>query len=477
MESTYPELTRITRANAVLAVAALILTYLLITRIFLFRRLSHIPGPKLASWTALYLVRHQLSGRVARHVVSLSKRYGPICRIAPNWVIISSPSEVRRVWQARGPWYRGRWYEIFRFDQPIETVMSLRKNTDHAALRSKLVPGYSGKDVENIHSVIDARVADFVSLIERKYLSSKDGGFKPMDLAIKSQFFTLDVISDLAIGTCFNCLQEDSDTYGQISSITGSLPLILAMAIVPTSLLLLQNPIARALLPKDKVEGLMRQQALAQKNAARRFGESKEVRRDMMGSFVAHGLSWENVWLETFGQIGAGTDTTATAIRMTMFFLMSSPGAYNRLQTEIDTGIQEGRISSPVTDEESRKLVYLQAVIKEGLRMWPPVQGLNPKICDTEQVVCGKRIPAGTNVCWDALSVMQDKEVFGDDAEVFRPERWLDEAGVDPDRKKVMEQVQGLVFGTPSRWECLGKQIALFELNKVFVEVSSCSTV
>ncbi|KAH7308298.1 cytochrome P450 86A1 [Rhexocercosporidium sp. MPI-PUGE-AT-0058] len=454
-----------------LAIAGLCVAvgYLIISRVLVARRLQHIPGPAWASWTSLWLVRRQLGGRIARELARLHEKHGTIYRIAPNWVVISDPIEVRRVWQARGPWYRGRWYEMFRFDQPVDTVLSLRDNAKHSALRSKLLPGYMGKDVDSFHPVIDQRLMDFIVLIEQKYIST-DKDFRPMDLAEKAQFFALDVISSLAIGKCFECLAKDRDAYGQIASVTGSVPLMVAMAIIPDSFVLLQNPIARALLPKDKIEGVMRMMALAQQNASSRYGPDSVIARDMLGSFVAHGLPYDNAWLETFGQIGAGTDTTATAIRMTLFNLMTNPDAYQKLHTEINTAIRERRItSSPITDAEAKQLPYLQAVIKEGLRIWPPVTGLMPKISDTDQVVCGKIIPRGTNVCWTAVAVLRDKEVFGEDAECFRPDRWLEET--DATKLRVMEQVQSLCFGTSSRWECLGKVIALVELNKVFVEL------
>ncbi len=99
------------------------ITYHILSRIAAARRLQHIPGPVWASWTSLWLVRRQLGGRVARELAELSQKHGAIYRIAPNWVVISDPAEVQRVWQARGPWYRGRWYEMFRFDQPVDTVM------------------------------------------------------------------------------------------------------------------------------------------------------------------------------------------------------------------------------------------------------------------------------------------------------------------------------------------------------------------
>lgn len=59
--------------------------------------------------------------------------------------------------------------------------------------------------------------------------------------------------------------------------------------------------------------------------------------------------------------------------------------------------------------------------------------------------------------------------MFGPDADLFRPERWLE---VDEAQRTEMRRVAELVFGY-GRWMCAGKVIAFMELNKVLVEVCS----
>lgn len=56
----------------------------------------------------------------------------------------------------------------------------------------------------------------------------------------------------------------------------------------------------------------------------------------------------------------AGSDTTAAAIRVTLFCLMSCPRVYRKLKEEIRGVIREGRASSPITAAQARELPYLQ---------------------------------------------------------------------------------------------------------------------
>jgi cytochrome P450 len=80
----------------------------------------------------------------------------------------------------------------------------------------------------------------------------------------------------------------------------------------------------------------------------------------------------------------------------------------------------------------------------------------------------GRFLPGGTRIGQNVLGMQRRRDIYGDDADVFRPERWL---GVAPERRQLMAQTVELVFGY-GRWGCLGKPVAFLELNKVFVEVS-----
>jgi cytochrome P450 len=124
--------------------------------------------------------------------------------------------------------------------------------------------------------------------------------------------------------------------------------------------------------------------------------------------------------------------------------------------------------SSPIQDAEARKMPYLQAVIKEGLRIFPPVTGLSSKLVppggDTFE---GYFIPEGTKIGYCAWGVFRDKTIWGEDSHIFRPERWLN---IPAEKFREMDLTLELIFGY-GRWQCLGKNIAFIELNKIFVEV------
>jgi len=189
--------------------------------------------------------------------------------------------------------------------------------------------------------------------------------------------------------------------------------------------------------------------------------------------------------------IPAGAETTATVIRATLMYIMASPTVYRKLKDELAKGILDGRISDPITNDEAKALPYLQvsghigegrcsratlthlaqAVINEGLRIVPPAPlGFPKRVPPAGDTILGKFIPGGTDIYVNTYSMMRNKEVFGDDVDVFRPERFLE--GSSEKKALLFKHVQ-LNFGH-GRWLCAGKALALIELNKIFVEVGRC---
>jgi cytochrome P450 len=166
----------------------------------------------------------------------------------------------------------------------------------------------------------------------------------------------------------------------------------------------------------------------------------------------------------------AGADSTATAMRSTFLHIITNPSVYHKLNSEITSAVKEGRISTPVIrDAEARALLYLQACIKEGLRIWPPLTGLMTKMAPPEgDHFKGMFIPGNTEVAYSAWGVQRHTGTYGEDVDMFRPERWLEATG---ETLQKMERSQELIFGS-GRYGCLGKSVAFVELNKVYVQVS-----
>ncbi|KAL8105806.1 cytochrome P450 CYP71D312-like [Apium graveolens] len=116
----------------------------------------------------------------------------------------------------------------------------------------------------------------------------------------------------------------------------------------------------------------------------------------------------------------AGTDTSSAVLEWAMSELMKKPSAMKKAQEELRTALK-GKKS--VTETDIQGLSYLKLVIKETLRLHPPVPLLLPRECRKECEIDGYTIPVGTKVMVNAWAIGRDPECWVD-ANSFIPERF-----------------------------------------------------
>lgn len=167
----------------------------------------------------------------------------------------------------------------------------------------------------------------------------------------------------------------------------------------------------------------------------------------------------------------AASDTTAGAIRSSIYRVLQIPGVYDKLMKELDEAYAAGKISRPVvTYDECIALPYFSAVVKEVLRFDPSAPTHYPRVAPKGGYnLNGFYVPEGTVVGTNSWVISRNKEIYGEDAEEFKPERWL----VSEERNKMMENYS-FTFGYGARI-CIGKNVALFEVHKLICQVRPVS--
>ncbi|KAK1503111.1 cytochrome P450, partial [Colletotrichum costaricense] len=253
---------------------------------------------------------------IARQYARLKHIRGPPSAVFTKWWL------VRALRSGRG---HLEFYEAYQKYGSLVRVGPRDLITSDPDLMKHML-GYSGKEVENLEGKVDETILRLIDLLDR-YVSEN----KAFDFGLKAQHFTLDVISDLAFGEPFGDVASDSDVHEYIRTSEQNMPNVVLAAVLPWLLALLSSPLLRCLLPSDK---------------------------DAIGIGKTIGL--------------AGSDTTATAIRAMLLHIITSPRVSTALREEIELAKPLWPV---ITEAEARSMPYLQAVIKEGLRIFPPVVG------------------------------------------------------------------------------------------------------
>ena len=104
--------------------------------------------------------------------------------------------------------------------------------------------------------------------------------------------------------------------------------------------------------------------------------------------------------------------------------VIQRPEVYAKLQAEVDA-VMHG--NSTIKYQDAAKMSYLTACVKEGMRCHAVVgAGLPRYVPPGGAEICGRFFPGGYKVQVNQTVLHRNKEIFGEDANDFRPERWLD---------------------------------------------------
>lgn len=161
-----------------------------------------------------------------------------------------------------------------------------------------------------------------------------------------------------------------------------------------------------------------------------------------MGDLPEQEKRLERLWQEGQIVIGAGTETTAWALSVMIFYVLNDSQVLRELRDELEAAIPD--VDERVSWNRLEQLPYLNAVICEGLRLSYGVstrlQRINPVgplilktqvssgMTEDESVKVEHVIPAGTPVGMTATLIHHHPVLFSN-PEKFQPERWLDEQG------------------------------------------------
>ncbi|MED6135229.1 hypothetical protein PIB30_044353 [Stylosanthes scabra] len=121
------------------------------------------------------------------------------------------------------------------------------------------------------------------------------------------------------------------------------------------------------------------------------------------------------------GLLVAGTDTTAFGLERAMTELLHNPKVMSKAKQELEQIIGKG---NPIEESDVVKLPYLQAIIKETLRLHPPAPLLLPRKAKIDVEISGYTIPKGARVLINAWAMGRNPNIW-EDAHLFLPERFL----------------------------------------------------
>lgn len=234
-------------------------------------------------------------------------------------------------------------------------------NEDHRRIRRLLSHAFSEKALRNQEYVLK-RYAD--RLVSRMGDHAKEG--RIVDMARWFNFFTFDLVGDLAFGQPFGGL----DTGGYHPWVAMVFENVRYITYKQIACRLGIEQLVWYLAPAKVKQGYLEHFELSKQTAMRRIKSGNLEREDFMSYILRHndamGMTEDEISETANVLIMAGSETTASILSGTVFHLCSNPGKYKKLVHEIRSAFKS---EDEITLSRINHLEYLIAVFNEGGRL------------------------------------------------------------------------------------------------------------
>ncbi|EAT37902.1 AAEL010154-PA [Aedes aegypti] len=443
------------------------------------RRLSRpfrtVPGPP-----GLPLIGncHQFIGKSSTNIfhmlIELERLYGSVFKVdvaTGIWLFYMSPGDIERI--MTGPEFNCKSDDYDMLLEWLGTGLLISNGNKWFTHRKALTPAFHFKILDNFVQVFDEKS----TILARKFLSysGKVVGIFPL-----VKLCTLDVIVETAMGTESNAQTEESGYTMAVEDISEIVFWRMFNNVYNTEFMFkLSNKYGTY---KKCLETIREftlsiiEKRRSTLNVFDKNGGTSEVCNDSTGlkkkmalldillqtEIDGRPLTNEEVREEVDTFMFAGHDTTASAITFLLYAMAKYPDVQQKVYEEAVSVLGDS-IDTPITLSALNDLKYLDLVIKESLRMFPPVPYISRSTIK-EVELSGCTIPTGTNITVGIFNMHHNPKYFPDPEE-FIPERFEVERGVEKQHPYAY-----VPFSAGGR-NCIGQKFAQYEIKSTISKV------
>lgn len=378
----------------------------------------------------------------ARYGETFTLRLGAL----PPLVILSNPEHVREVFASAGDDMHGG--EIGSGLKPFlgERSVIVLDGAAHRSMRKLVMPPFHG---ERMHAYGQQMVELTHASIDAWPVGKTFAAHEPL------QQITLDVILRTVFGVDDPAARKQlGDRLTRLMDIASWPPLLIPQ-------------VQRDLGPWSPWGRYLRESKVADDSLlaeiARRRREGGEGRTDILSMFLGardeegRGLSDHDLRDQLVTLLVAGHETTATALAWTLRWVLALPAVRTKLLAELHAAERKG----PLTPERIAKLEYLDATVREALRMQPVIP-LVGRILQQPMRFAGYDLPAGVGLAPSVYLLHQNSSVYANPTR-FEPERFVG---------RQYKAHEWIPFGGGIR-KCIGMAFAIYEMKMVLATMLS----
>ncbi|KAK1992954.1 cytochrome P450 [Colletotrichum falcatum] len=491
--SIFREMAQTVASNPLLVLVAVVIAsavYRYVYNPLVASPLRLIPGSRIYGVTKWRLALDDYCGTRTRKIHQLHQKYGTAVRISPNEVSFSSLSALRAIYGAGSGFERTSFYRMFDV-YGRQNLFTFAESRKHSERKKLLAHAYSKSVVLSPSGIarplVEKNVKSFLDLLEQEKSVAEE-------IFHSLHWFSLDSITGFLYGDKHggtHALEGNRADRMMLDDIIDPSRRKLSWFVVHlktyTNWLYTRTGVVEKLVA---ALGLLPMSKPATYTGIRAHGlrSWKGFESDSIadGGSPDDGAIISKLWqhskiekeprldgLDIASEVAdhflAGIDTTSDTL-MFVIWALSRPENrkyQERLMAELDlipstSQNQDGNPTADVTD----KLPFLDAVIKEGLRLYAPLPASEPRSLPVDATIDGYHIPAGTVVSMSPYTLHRNAAVFPEPLK-FKPERWLGECGDVTEMKKWF-----WAFSSGGRM-CIGIHLAMAEMTTLLAAIYS----
>lgn len=342
-----------------------------------FHPLSRYPGPKLAAITPLVHLLWDIQGKQHSTIKMLHDMYGDVVRIAPNALAYRAASAWKDIYG-----HRKKGQRVFLKDPAlyaptpngVNAIITANED-DHSRMRRLLTHAFSNKALGEQEEIIQTYADMFIDKLQGLIGSTLS---QNVDITRWFNFTTFDLIGDLAFGEPFGCL-SNSTYHWWVLIILDAVKASAYLKVFWFYPFLL--PLVQILVPKDLIEKREASFKLSVEKVRRRLALGA-TRPDFTSYILKHakdgkGMSASEMDSNSAVFVLAGSETTAALLSGCTYYLLRNRDKYDRLVKEIRGAFNT---ASEIKLSKLVELPYLNAVLTEAMRIYPPIPSMLPRI-------------------------------------------------------------------------------------------------
>eukprot|EP00850_Spirogloea_muscicola_P015455 SM000118S25598 [mRNA] locus=s118:217470:221209:- [translate_table: standard] len=434
-----------------------------------------IPGPHPVNLIANILdLSHIALFGIEEATLQYSRKYGGICRFSnavSAWTFVNDPELVHHICVTNAKNYSRRFLPaIYEYVTHGKGILGSQGEYNRQHRKMCQPPFLLKKQLQRFTQVIVDKVESISDVWEA--MGSVQG-----DVALHIQRLTLDIIGAVAFSRDFGQIErvkEDPAGKAQggdagqdrlLMAVNESQQLMGNVFITPLVVLralrALKEPgMVRMDNALNEMRSIMTNLIQDRRQEAKLTGQSVP---DLLGVLLdaedenGEKLTDEELWEDVHDIMGAGHETTATTITAALYCISQHPEVEAKVVEEVQR-VLKGR--PPLYEDITNgSLQYTQMVVKETLRLFPPIPLFPREVQHTDTLPGGYKIPGG-DVVFMSTYAMGRNEAVWPEAELFRPERFL------PEEEAMRHKFAWVPFGAGPRM-CLGASFALMSVTQV----------